>query len=102
MVSSFLNWQTNLYIHISGATKSVYAPEPFDVGRILQAAIVADGQLITVATTAPIDPGSPLDPGLQIFNLIITFYLFLFVNKQLWYVAHCPIFQNNKYLIWLM
>ncbi|KAI5673824.1 hypothetical protein M9H77_14188 [Catharanthus roseus] len=70
---------------ISGATKSVYAPEPFDVGRILQAAIVADGQLITVATTAPIDPGSPLDPGLQIFNLIITFYLFLFVNKQLWY-----------------
>lgn len=42
---------------ISGATKSVYAPEPFDVGRILQADIVADGQTITISTIGPIDPG---------------------------------------------
>lgn len=45
---------------VSGATKSVYAPEPFDVGRILQADIIADGQMITISTTGPIDPA----PGL--------------------------------------
>ncbi|KAK6164069.1 hypothetical protein DH2020_000933 [Rehmannia glutinosa] len=42
---------------ISGATKSVYAPEPFDVGRILQADISTDNQTITVTTSGPIDPG---------------------------------------------
>lgn len=42
---------------LSGATKSLYAPEPFDVGRKLQADITADGQIIRVATTGPIDPG---------------------------------------------
>lgn len=41
----------------SGATKSIYAPEPFDVGRILQADILTDEQTITVTTSAPIDPG---------------------------------------------
>lgn len=46
--------------HISGATKSVYAPEPFDVGRILQADIVSEGQQITLTTAGPVDPG--LDP----------------------------------------
>lgn len=42
---------------ISGATKSAYAPEPFDVGRILQADIVSEGKQITLTTTGPIDPG---------------------------------------------
>lgn len=42
---------------MTGATKPVYAPEPFDVGRILQAEVISDGQMITVTTTAPIDPG---------------------------------------------
>ncbi|KAF5937566.1 hypothetical protein HYC85_025072 [Camellia sinensis] len=42
---------------ISGATKSVYAPEPFDVGRILQAEIMLDGQKITLTTAGSIDPG---------------------------------------------
>ncbi|KAJ4978931.1 hypothetical protein NE237_009711 [Protea cynaroides] len=45
---------------ISGATKSVYAPEPFDVGRILQADIVADDQRVTMRTIGVIDPA----PGL--------------------------------------
>ncbi|XWS71281.1 hypothetical protein CRYUN_Cryun03dG0125100 [Craigia yunnanensis] len=45
---------------ISGASKSVYAPEPFDVGRILQAEIIYDGQLIILTTTAAIDPASGL------------------------------------------
>lgn len=40
-----------------GATKSVYAPEPFDVGRILQAEILSYGEKITLTTTGPIDPG---------------------------------------------
>lgn len=41
----------------SGATKSVYAPEPFDVGRILQVGIVSEGLQITLSTTGPIEPG---------------------------------------------
>ncbi|CAK9143658.1 unnamed protein product [Ilex paraguariensis] len=41
---------------MSGATKAVYAPEPFDVGRSLQADIISDGQRITLTTTGPIDP----------------------------------------------
>ncbi|KAL9143236.1 hypothetical protein ABFS82_14G223200 [Erythranthe guttata] len=45
---------------ISGATKSAYAPEPCDVGRILKAEIMTDDWTITVATSAPIDPA----PGL--------------------------------------
>ncbi|KAK3408430.1 hypothetical protein EUGRSUZ_J00669 [Eucalyptus grandis] len=45
---------------ISGATKQVYAPEPFDVGRILQADIFSEGQHITLSTTGPIEPA----PGL--------------------------------------
>lgn len=41
----------------SGATKSVYAPEPFDVGRILQVGIISEGLQITLSTTGPIEPG---------------------------------------------
>ncbi|GMP91572.1 hypothetical protein CsSME_00042214 [Camellia sinensis var. sinensis] len=40
-----------------GATKSVYAPDPFDVSRILQAEIIVDGQKIALTTTGPVDPG---------------------------------------------
>ncbi|KAK6144110.1 hypothetical protein DH2020_020930 [Rehmannia glutinosa] len=45
---------------ISGATKYVYAPEPFDVGRILQADISTDDRTITLTTSAPIDPAAGL------------------------------------------
>lgn len=45
---------------IPGATKSVYAPEPFDVGRFLQAEIVLGAESITVATTGPIEPAAGL------------------------------------------
>ncbi|XP_076926055.1 stomatal closure-related actin-binding protein 1-like [Bidens hawaiensis] len=45
---------------ISGATKSIYAPEPSDVGRILQADVVSDGQSITLTTSDPIDPAAGL------------------------------------------
>lgn len=46
-----------IFSTVPGATKSVYAPEPFDVGRILQADILLDGQKITLSTTGPIEPG---------------------------------------------
>ncbi|CAG7902840.1 unnamed protein product [Brassica rapa] len=46
---------------ISGANQAVYAPEPFDVGRILQADVLSNGQKVTVTTNGPIDP----DAGLQ-------------------------------------
>ncbi|EXB54224.1 hypothetical protein L484_002074 [Morus notabilis] len=42
---------------ISGANKPVYAPEPLDVGRILQADICFNGQKASVMTPGPIDPG---------------------------------------------
>ncbi|KAK9125669.1 hypothetical protein Scep_014515 [Stephania cephalantha] len=45
---------------ILGATKAVYAPEPFDVGRILAADIALDDQTATVTTAGPIDPVSNL------------------------------------------
>ncbi|CAN4119779.1 unnamed protein product [Withania somnifera] len=45
---------------ISGATKPVYAPEPFDVGRILQAEITYGSQTTSVMTAGPIDPAAGL------------------------------------------
>ena len=59
---SFSNW--NIYLmHIlciinSGATKSVYAPEPFDVGRALHADIIYNGHTLSLSTVGKIDPGS--------------------------------------------
>lgn len=47
---------------MTGATKSVYAPEPCDVGRILQADILTNDQATTVATSGPIDPGLSVLP----------------------------------------
>lgn len=43
--------------YFSGATKAVYAPDPFDVGRTLQADITTDTFTLTLTTTGPIDPG---------------------------------------------
>lgn len=43
---------------ISGATKSVYAPEPFDVGRALHADIIYNGHTLSLSTVGKIDPGS--------------------------------------------
>ncbi|KAJ6831464.1 stomatal closure-related actin-binding protein 1-like isoform X1 [Iris pallida] len=45
---------------ISGATRSIYAPEPSDVGRFLQADIVFGEERVTVTTTGPIDPAAGL------------------------------------------
>ncbi|KAL0926364.1 hypothetical protein M5K25_002586 [Dendrobium thyrsiflorum] len=45
---------------ISGATKPVYAPEPFDVGRFLQAEIITGRERVLLRTTSPIDPAAGL------------------------------------------
>lgn len=50
-------WFCSSALLFPGASKSVYAPEPFDVGRILQAEIIYDGQKIILKTTGAIDPG---------------------------------------------
>ncbi|XP_039050319.1 stomatal closure-related actin-binding protein 3-like isoform X2 [Hibiscus syriacus] len=42
---------------ISGANKTMYAPEPLDVGRVLQAEILSNGQKVSVTTANPIDSG---------------------------------------------
>ncbi|XP_024021217.1 stomatal closure-related actin-binding protein 1 [Morus notabilis] len=65
---------------ISGATKLVYAPEPFDVGRILQVDITAEGQTKTLTTTGAIDPAAGLGSYVEAlvrkhdveFNVVIT------------------------------
>ncbi|CAN1337591.1 Stomatal closure-related actin-binding protein 3 [Linum perenne] len=44
-----------------GAEKTIYAPEPFDVGRVLQVDIVSNGQKVSVTTAGHIEPA----PGLM-------------------------------------
>lgn len=53
-----------------GADKFVYAPEPIDVGRLLEADIVSNGQKVSLTTTAPIDPGWSLSPFMS-FHLTV-------------------------------
>lgn len=83
-VAKLITFVRSLYVsdltfpHASGATKSVYAPEPFDVGRILQADIVLEGQQITLTTAGPIDPGLVLILTLHSFCLL--FFLSLIIN----------------------
>ncbi|GJN17413.1 hypothetical protein PR202_gb04475 [Eleusine coracana subsp. coracana] len=46
---------------ISGATKITYAPEPFDVGRLLQAEMVLNADKFTVQTNGPINHAAGLE-----------------------------------------
>ncbi|KAJ7972087.1 Stomatal closure-related actin-binding protein 1 [Quillaja saponaria] len=65
---------------ISSADRSTYAPEPFDVGRVLQANIVCNGQKVTVTTAGPIEPVAGLRSHVQTllqksnmeFNVVIS------------------------------
>ncbi|KAF5814258.1 hypothetical protein HanRHA438_Chr03g0119821 [Helianthus annuus] len=45
------------FIFSPGANKSVCAPDPYDVGRILQVDIISNAQKSTVTTDCPIQPG---------------------------------------------
>ncbi|XP_047320775.1 stomatal closure-related actin-binding protein 3-like [Impatiens glandulifera] len=51
---------------ISGATKTVYAPEPFDVGRFLEVDIISNGQKFYVTTVGAISPAPELDNHVEI------------------------------------
>lgn len=53
----------------------MYAPEPFDVGRILQVDITTEGQMITLTTTGPIDPG-PVLSSLSIYAIYLLYSVF--------------------------
>ncbi|XP_061356369.1 stomatal closure-related actin-binding protein 1-like isoform X2 [Gastrolobium bilobum] len=65
---------------ISGASKSVYAPDPFDVGRTLQVDIISESLQITLSTTGPIDPAAGLGTYVEAlvrkhdteFNVVVT------------------------------
>ncbi|OWM73560.1 hypothetical protein CDL15_Pgr026659 [Punica granatum] len=62
------------------ATKAIYAPEPLDVGRKLQAVIDSNGWQVTLTTTGPIDPAPGLGSYVELlvrkhdteFNVVIT------------------------------
>ncbi|KAJ6912522.1 hypothetical protein NC651_015064 [Populus alba x Populus x berolinensis] len=55
---------------ISGADKTFYAPEPFDVGRVLQVDIVSNGQKVSVTTSGPIEPGWSAGLASHVENLL--------------------------------
>nr|CAD1829578.1 unnamed protein product [Ananas comosus var. bracteatus] len=65
---------------ISGATKEIYAPEPFDVGRILHAEMNLNDQRVTLMTMSPIDPAAGLGSYVEAlskksdseFNVVVT------------------------------
>lgn len=65
---------------ISGANKPNYAPEPFDVGRILEADILSKGQKFTLTTDGPIEPAAGLESYVETllrkpnaeFNVVIS------------------------------
>ncbi|XP_030463729.2 stomatal closure-related actin-binding protein 3 [Syzygium oleosum] len=50
---------------ISGANSPSYAPEPLDVGRILEAEIIFNGNKDSVATIGSIDPVAGLDSHVE-------------------------------------
>ncbi|CAM8889924.1 unnamed protein product [Rhodiola kirilowii] len=65
---------------ISGATKPIYAAEPFDVGKILQVDIVSDGLLTSLTSAGPIEPAPGLGSYVEAlvrrhdneFNVVVT------------------------------
>ncbi|ESW13519.1 hypothetical protein PHAVU_008G203500 [Phaseolus vulgaris] len=65
---------------ISGASKSIYAPEPFDVGRVLQVDVISESEHVTLSTAGPIDPAAGLGTYVEAlvrkhdteFNVVVT------------------------------
>ncbi|KAJ0259428.1 Stomatal closure-related actin-binding protein 2 [Hirschfeldia incana] len=50
---------------ISGANRLVYAPEPYDIGRVIQADILSNGQKLTVTTDGPINTAAGLQSRVE-------------------------------------
>lgn len=67
-----------IYFFMLGANKCVYAPEPIDVGRVLQADIASNGLKVTLTTDGPIEQGR------QIIG-------FQFYKIRIFWISHYPI-----------
>ncbi|RZC82959.1 hypothetical protein C5167_045745 [Papaver somniferum] len=84
---------------ISGATKLVYAPEPFDVGQILLADIVVNSERLSVQTNGPIGPapglGSYIEELVRIseteFNVVV-----IQMNEEIYSVHSVHVFHVGK------
>lgn len=63
-----LSSESNRRELISGANKSFYAPEPFDVGRILQVDLISNGQKAAVTTAGPVDPAAGLGSFVELLS----------------------------------
>ncbi|KAI3965148.1 hypothetical protein MKW92_042298 [Papaver armeniacum] len=78
---------------ISGATKLVYAPEPFDVGQILLADIVVNGERLSVETNGPIGPA--IEELVRIseteFNVVV-----IQMNEEIYSVHSVHVFHVGK------
>ncbi|GMP68919.1 hypothetical protein CsSME_00028364 [Camellia sinensis var. sinensis] len=76
---------------ISGANKSIYAPEPFDVGRFLEVDVVSAGQKVAVTTSGPIGPATGLASYVEMllrkpnteFNLKLSYQIVAIVSGAL-------------------
>jgi len=77
IISGYSSCQFLCLLLYTGATKSIYAPEPFDVGRFLQVDIVFGDERATLTTTGSIDP------GLVLYSLVITCKKLSFSNLML-------------------
>ncbi|KAK1397425.1 stomatal closure-related actin-binding protein 3-like [Heracleum sosnowskyi] len=63
-----LSSESNRRELISGANKSTYAPEPFDVGRILLVDITSNSQKAAVTTSGPVDPAAGLGTYVEMLS----------------------------------
>ncbi|KAB1199677.1 G2/mitotic-specific cyclin S13-6 [Morella rubra] len=79
---------------ISGANKSTYAPEPFDVGRTLQVEIVSNGQKLILTTAGPIDPAAGL--GSYVETLLRKSNAEFNMNGQITPSHLCSVFHVGK------
>jgi hypothetical protein len=72
-----------LLLKLLGATKPVYAPEPHDVGRYIQAEIKFGCQISIAKTSGPIDPGMFSWWIIQHIYLLYQFWICDMANSSL-------------------
>lgn len=66
---------------ISGATRPIYSPDPYDVGgRFLEAEISSTDGISRVSTTGPIDPGLSFELDRRISKMENNNLSFLFLG----------------------
>ena len=79
-----------IYLWLLGASKSIYAPEPFDVGRILQVDIISNGQKLTLTT-------DPIQPGQFKLRIISIFFHYPYQLIRNYLLSHISYWCLNKY-----